>query len=145
MPGEGYAGFWWRLLALSLDAILLGFVWGGFSFVIFGPLAASPSSLIWYSGQALPYGLLNLVFFWLYFALTESSAWQASPGKKALNLKVTDLNGRRLSFGRASARTLAKYLSGLILGIGYLMAAFTRRKQALHDLLAGCLVWKIRS
>jgi uncharacterized RDD family membrane protein YckC len=70
----------------------------------------------------------------------ESSAWQATLGKKILGLKVTDLSGNRITFARASGRFFGKILSGMILGIGFLMAGFTARKQALHDILAGCLV-----
>jgi uncharacterized RDD family membrane protein YckC/type II secretory pathway pseudopilin PulG len=75
-----------------------------------------------------------------YFALMESSASQATLGKLALGLAVTDLEGRRIGLGRALGRTLAKLLSGLPLNLGYLMAAFTARKRALHDLVAGTLV-----
>ena len=85
------------------------------------------------------YGLF-FVGLWLYFALMESSSWQATLGKKALNLQVTDLEGRRISFGRATGRFFGKIISGAILYIGYIMAGFTERKQALHDMLAGCLV-----
>jgi uncharacterized RDD family membrane protein YckC len=58
-----------------------------------------------------------------------------------LNMAVTDLNGNRISFGRASGRFFAKMISGLIpFGIGYIMAGFTEKKQALHDMVASCLV-----
>jgi uncharacterized RDD family membrane protein YckC len=77
---------------------------------------------------------------WIYYALLESSVWQATIGKKLLGLRVTDLAGNRISFARASGRFFGKILSGMILGIGFLMAGFTQRKQALHDILAGCLV-----
>jgi uncharacterized RDD family membrane protein YckC len=77
---------------------------------------------------------------WIYYASLESSAWQATLGKKILGLKVTDLAGNRISFARASGRFFGKIVSGMILGIGFLMAGFTERKQALHDILAGCLV-----
>jgi uncharacterized RDD family membrane protein YckC len=70
----------------------------------------------------------------------ESSSWQATLGKKILGLRVTDLAGNRITFARASGRFFGKILSGMILGIGFLMAGFTARKQALHDILAGCLV-----
>ena len=59
---------------------------------------------------------------------------------RLLGLKVTDLAGNRITFARASGRFFGKILSGMILGIGFLMAGFTARKQALHDILAGCLV-----
>jgi uncharacterized RDD family membrane protein YckC len=76
----------------------------------------------------------------LYYSVMESSPWQATLGKRALGLQVTDLQGRRISFGRATGRYFAKIVSGLTLSIGYLMAGFTRRKQALHDIIAECLV-----
>lgn len=77
---------------------------------------------------------------WLYHALMESSAKQATLGRMALGIRVTDLNGNRIGFGRATGRYFAKILSALILGIGFLMAAFTAKKQALHDIPAGTLV-----
>ncbi|HXI44099.1 MAG TPA: RDD family protein, partial [Bryobacteraceae bacterium] len=70
----------------------------------------------------------------------ESSHYQATLGKKALGIIVTDMNGNRISFARANGRFFGKWVSGMIMNIGYLMAAFTEKKQALHDLLAGCLV-----
>ena len=88
------------------------------------------------------YRLLAAELFlpWLYFALMESSPWQATLGKKAFRLRVTDLEGHRINLGRATLRHLGKILSGLTLFLGYVMAGFTVRKQALHDILAGCLV-----
>jgi uncharacterized RDD family membrane protein YckC len=74
---------------------------------------------------------------WLYTALQECSASQATLGKRLLNLKVTDLDGRRISFARASGRFFGSLIPSF--GIGYCMALFTRRKQALHDIMAGCL------
>ena len=70
----------------------------------------------------------------------ESSSKQGTVGKMILNLRVVDMLGNRISFGRATGRFFGKILSGLILNIGYIMAAFTEKKQALHDMLAGCLV-----
>ena len=86
--------------------------------------------------------ILTVGMSWLYFALLESSARGATLGKMALSMRVTDLEGRRISFMRATGRYFAKYLSGMILAIGYIMAAFTAKKQALHDMLAGTLVAK---
>jgi len=78
---------------------------------------------------------------WLYSAYLESGEKQDTWGKQALSIYVTDLSGNRVSFGRASGRFFAKIISGLIpLGIGYIMAGFTERKQALHDMIASCLV-----
>jgi len=84
--------------------------------------------------------LLTAVLTWLYFAVCESSPWQATLGKLALGIRVTDLEGRRISFWRALGRYLAKFLSTIILCIGFMMAGWTRRKQALHDMLCSTLV-----
>jgi uncharacterized RDD family membrane protein YckC len=78
---------------------------------------------------------------WLYYAYFESSDWQSTIGKRVMSLVVTDLNGNRISFARASGRFFAKIISGLIpLGIGYILAGVTEKKQALHDMIASCLV-----
>jgi len=116
-------GFWRRAVAFLLDLLIL-----------------VPLSLLVQS-NVLPF-LGGLVAWWLYYVLFETSKWQATPGKRALGLKVTDVNGVHIRFGRATGRFFAKPLSGAILGIGFVMAAFTKHKQALHDLLAGTLVLK---
>jgi len=77
---------------------------------------------------------------WLYFALWESSSKQATVGKLILKIRVTDAMGNRITFGRASARYFAKFVSNLTIFIGYLMAAFTQKNQALHDIIAETLV-----
>jgi len=89
--------------------------------------------------------ILMLILFLgvvLYFPLMESSKWQATLGKRAVRIKVTDMYGQRIGFGKALGRFFGKIVSGMILYIGYIMAAFTERKQALHDLMAGTLVVK---
>jgi len=84
---------------------------------------------------------VSLVFTWLYHALMESSEWQATVGKKALGLVVTDMAGQRVSFARSTGRHFGKIITNMVpLFIGYIMAGFTEKKQALHDMLAGCLV-----
>jgi len=93
-----------------------------------------------YARPILAIRLLGLMMNWIYYAALESSVWQATIGKKVLGLTVTDLAGNRITFGRASGRFFGMLLSGFILGIGFLMAGFTERKQALHDMIAGCLV-----
>jgi uncharacterized RDD family membrane protein YckC len=140
-----YAGFWLRAVAFAIDNLLLGIVAG---WVILKPRmdrAGIPldNPLVFVtdtSRQMLALKLAVLAAGWLYWALLESSAWQATLGKKILGLRVTDLEGRRISFARASGRYFGKLFSQLILLIGFLMAAFTARKQALHDMIAGCLV-----
>lgn len=84
---------------------------------------------------------LSILLQWLYFAYLESGEKQATWGKQILGLYVTDLSGNRVSFGRASGRFFGKMITGMIpLGIGYIMAGFTERRQALHDMIASCLV-----
>ena len=78
----------------------------------------------------------QLVFFWLYFAAFQSSRFQATPGMMLMNLKVVNADGNRMSFANATGRTFASLLSGLILGIGYLLGLFNPARQCLHDMLA---------
>ena len=133
-----YAGFWKRVAAYIIDAVVLavgGYVIG---LIVGGPLAAGGVRDV---GALESLGnLLGAVVVWLYHALLESSTAQATVGKMVLGIIVTDLEGARLSFGRASVRFFGRILSALILGIGLLMVGFTRRKQGLHDMIAGCLV-----
>lgn len=94
-------------------------------------------------GEFSHMALVAMVFLlvqWLYFGLMESSERQATIGKLAVGLKVTDLKGRPISFWRASARYFAKFLSLVPLGAGFVMAFFNRRKQGFHDLITSCLV-----
>ena len=83
---------------------------------------------------------LGLIIGWLYFAVMESSTSQGTVGKMALGIKVTDTEGNKISFLRATGRHFGKIISSIILGIGYIMIAFTQKKQGLHDMLAECLV-----
>ena len=83
---------------------------------------------------------LSVVVLWLYYAILECGAHQATFGKRALAIKVTSLAGERVGFWRSFGRQAGKILSTALLGLGFVLAAFTRRKQALHDLLARCLV-----
>jgi uncharacterized RDD family membrane protein YckC len=145
-----YAGFWLRLAAYLIDSILLGIAVGIFIFMpLLGQSGAgemSPESF-WAlymdtSRQGIARRLLVVMAAWLYWALLESSALQATPGKRMLGLFVTDLQGRRITFARASGRFFGKAISGFLLMAGYIMAGFTEKKQALHDMLAGCLVLK---
>ncbi len=119
-----YAGFWKRFLAYLIDAILLGII-GGLLTINMETAAAST---------------VTTILGWLYVAGMESSARQATIGKSVLGMYVTDLEGQRLSFLRATVRYFAKILSAIILLIGFIMAAFTARKQALHDIIASTLV-----
>jgi uncharacterized RDD family membrane protein YckC len=84
--------------------------------------------------------LVAPIVFWCYFCGMESSPLQGTLGKKAVGIYVTDEQGQRVTFARATGRHFAKILSGVLLGIGFLVAGFARRKQAWHDFLSGCLV-----
>jgi uncharacterized RDD family membrane protein YckC len=143
-----YAGFWLRFVAWIIDMVLLDIVLGMF---VMGPILGSSLTsiqpgnlfdLIRVLGpKLLEVQLITLAVMWLYYALMESSSWQATLGKKALGLEVTDLSGRRLTFGRATGRFFGKIVSfPFTLGVGYIMAGFTGHKQALHDMMASCLV-----
>jgi uncharacterized RDD family membrane protein YckC len=135
-----YAGLWKRFCAAFLDGLILGIP---LLLVRFGILPWSQSE---YTRQDrfIDCGLtlLEHVIYWLYYALMESSAQSATLGKMAVGIRVTDLEGARISFGRATGRYFGKFVSAIILMIGFIMAAFTQRKQALHDLMAGTLVIK---
>jgi uncharacterized RDD family membrane protein YckC len=128
-----YAGFWRRLAGYLIDSILVSIVGG----ILFAILAAAGGD----AGAVIGY-LIWIVGTFVYSAAMESSSYQATVGKIALGIQVTDLNGNRISFGRALGRNLAKILSAIILYIGFIMAAFTERKQGLHDMIAGTLVVK---
>ncbi len=135
-----YAGFWKRFAATLIDylIILVPTFIITFSFMVFGGLEGQSKRQ---QLELIVQGI-SIVLNWLYFGFMESSPLQATVGKLALGLIVTDVDGRPLSFARATGRYFGKLLSGLTLCIGYIMAGFTQRKQALHDIIAGCLVIK---
>ena len=144
-----YAGFWLRLLAYALDTIVVSLVTTPtISAVLrnFGLGDLTPAQFFdsafmqQHAGPIFLANVITLIEMGLYSSLLESSPWQATLGKRVVGLRVTDLNGQRLSFGRATTRYFAKMLSALSLMIGYVMAGFTEKKQALHDLLVGTLV-----
>lgn len=141
-----YAGFWRRVAATCIDwaiewvaSYVVGFVVSFLFFLIISPEAIQDPAV----AEALA-GLIGWVVAvlvgWLYYAIFESSPKQATPGKMALGLVVTDIHGCRLSFGRATGRYFAKIISVLTLGIGFIMAGFTPRKQGLHDFIASTVV-----
>jgi len=150
-----YAGFWLRFVALLIDGLILGipfmfvvivamFFLGGFGLMMHrNPVDPRVAAAV-VGPLIVGYFFAMLIFLgleWLYFAGMESSERQATFGKAAVSLRVTDLDGGRLSFGHATGRFFAKIVSGLIpFAIGYIMAGFTAKKQALHDIIAGTLV-----
>src|SRR6267142_297156 len=159
VPGirVSYAGFWMRFLAWMIDGALLT----GIAFIVLGrlvnlarvggifgslePLDELDNLDDWYAvlglGGTIAFAHFYILVSWLYHAFMESSAWQGTIGKRALGIVVTDANGARINFGRASGRFFSRLVSNMIpLGIGYILAGFTRQKQALHDLISNCLV-----
>ncbi len=153
---EDHAGFWKRVAAYILDAIILWVpnmlimkAMGGDAAqeTMKQAVMAAPGDLHvmitayeqFYSTMSTAL-IITTVLAWVYFALCESSPWQATVGKLALGIRVTDLQGNRISIPRALGRYPAKFLSTLILCIGFLMVGWTRRKQGLHDMIAGTLV-----
>ncbi|MGL5094999.1 MAG: RDD family protein [Planctomycetia bacterium] len=142
-----YATFGARFVAAFVDGVigmilgaLIGGVAGG---VLGGIMGANGAGVEQIQNVAGPLGnILGIFVAWLYEALMVSSPAQATYGKQMMGLYVTDLEGRRIGFTRATGRHFAKNLSVLTLFIGYIMAAFTERRQALHDICAGTLVLK---
>ena len=155
-PGLVYAGFWLRFVAYIIDGVVVS-VFAGILIVIlflathFGsvlrnlPNNANPDA-IWQATFIEAFVILfvsALIGVWLYYACMESSRYRGTLGKMALGIIVTNMQVRPISFGRASGRFFAKIITGLIpLCIGYIMAGFTAKKQALHDMIASCLVMR---
>lgn len=140
-----YAGFWKRVAATLLDSIILmfsGMILGGIvGGILGGIMGASGADLTTINIASGVAGYIaGTILRWLYYTLLESSNKQATLGKMALGIVVTDMNGQRISFGKANGRYWGMILSSLLLGIGFIMVAFTEKKQGLHDILAGCLV-----
>jgi uncharacterized RDD family membrane protein YckC len=149
-----YAGFWLRVVAHLIDDLLLGIGIGilvliGVAMVgvdsirsmiegMNGEDFQMPGAMI---SAIVLVTLASIVLVWVYNAAMESSKHQGTLGKMALGLIVTDSQGRPIGFAHATGRYFAKIITGLIpFGIGYAMAGFTEKKQALHDMIAGCLV-----
>jgi len=153
-PALPYAGFWLRFVAYIIDGFVLG---AGFFAIILVLLMVTglgsavgrihseedigeAFALVGVASIFLGIGIA-IVGGWLYFAMMESSSWQATLGKRALSIQVTDMAGQRISFGRASGRHFGKVITNLIpFAIGWILAGVTEKKQALHDMIASCLV-----
>lgn len=149
-----YAGFWLRLAAFIIDSFVLQLAGGIFALPIIitmvgGIIAAAqqPDSatkvmaiISVVAGSILLLVLIALTIGWLYYAIMESSTPQGTLGKMAVGIKVTDMEGKPISFARATGRYFGKIISKMILYVGFIMAGFTDKKQALHDIMADCLV-----
>ena len=153
-----FAGFWLRFVAYIIDTVIIYALQSFIFLPIFGLLGISFASRAdefenMYEAEAMgaigamvgassAVFLLSTVIALLYWSLMESSKYQATVGKLALGLKVTDMDGKSLDFVKALVRNLCKIISGMIMCIGYIMAGFTEKKQGLHDIIANTLVVK---
>lgn len=140
LPDVEYAGFWRRFGAYIIDSVILAVVYQILTIITnidTGSEFAGPQS-----PEEILFSLVLIAISWLYFALLESSEKQATFGKMALGMQVTDDEGKRISFAKATGRFFGKIISGMILMIGYLMIIWTEKKQALHDKMVRTLVIK---
>lgn len=144
---RGYGGFWLRTCAYVLDSFILCAIF----FVLFMLLGGVVTMDEGFRAGVSPNRRLSMIVGfiaiflvllgpWLYWALSESSSWQATLGKKALGLKVVDADGQRIGFWRASGRFFAKIISSVPFGIGFFMVGFMDKKQGLHDVIASTYV-----
>lgn len=153
-----YAGFWLRFAAYIIDQLVIGIA----GFIIAVPIIAGivafgvklsflkdRNNFFDEGGLVMVGGIIGLVMLaiifsimmkWLYYALMESSKFGGTLGKMAVSIKVIDYEGNRISFGRATGRYFSRIITNMTLWIGYIMAGFTDKKQALHDMIASCLV-----
>jgi uncharacterized RDD family membrane protein YckC len=140
-----YAGFWKRFAAYFIDEIILNFI-GVLVMLVVAAIVGVPMGLSGFDEDIVVplvliyFGIIGFLLNWLYHTALESSSRKATLGKMAMGIVVTDMEGGRISFGRANGRFWSKILSGLFFSIGYIIAGFTERKQALHDLIAATLV-----
>ncbi len=133
------AGFLKRAVAIFIDSLVLTVVMFAIMFTIgffIGGMLSNPESLATINNFGM---LFNVVMVWLYFAVQESSEHQATVGKRVMGIYVINRDEMRLTFAQATIRYFSKYLSSILM-IGFIMAAFTKNKQALHDLIADTLV-----
>lgn len=153
-----YAGFWLRFAAYIIDQFVIGiaglilavpFIVAIVAFGINLSVMNSASDFFDQGGWMMISGiiglivlvaLLSVVMKWLYYALMESSKYGGTLGKMAVSIKVVDLEGNRISFGRATGRYFSRIITNMTLLIGYILAGVTQKKQALHDMIASCLV-----
>jgi uncharacterized RDD family membrane protein YckC len=149
-PSVEYAGFWRRWMALAIDSLILSIP--SAIIVVLFILPTITAALHSDDADMIAATVLSSIVSWIwmaillslipiaYYSLFEASSYQATPGKMALGIIVTDMDGRQISFARSLGRNFGKIISKMILYIGFFMVAFTPKQQALHDMLADCLV-----
>ncbi|MCD6366877.1 MAG: RDD family protein [Bacteroidales bacterium] len=146
--------FWLRFSAYLLDSFLVGII-VKYTFVILGyyPKLMSQSKMLQlihngnFSFSAIIdvnafvwYAVISNLLIIFYFTILETSPLQATLFKRLFKIKVVDMEGNRVSFLRAFMRNICKIISTLILSIGFIMALFNKKGQALHDICANCRV-----
>lgn len=136
-----YGGFWRRLAALLLDALVLYFP-AAIVRVLLGLPAINSMTSTMNVDSSLPMiaSAVELFMDWLYVAFLVASRSRATLGMMVMDLQVSDLHGARISFSRATWRYFAQFLSVITLFIGYFMQPFNARRQTLHDMLSGTVV-----
>ncbi len=129
-PRVDYAGFGTRFIAWLIDGVIISLL--GWLMGIFLGVNAFEASwgVIWFNN------ILSL----LYFIVMEGGSKNATIGKQLVGIRVTDMQGAPIGYDKAALRNICKILSALILLIGFIMIAFTERKQGLHDSIANTLV-----
>jgi uncharacterized RDD family membrane protein YckC len=132
-----YGGFWKRFATYVLDSVLLQFVIYVLALVVGFKCCLAEGGL---GELTAMWVILSILILWIYFAAMVISDTRATVGKLALGIIVSDLHGKQITFGRASGRYFGKIISGIILGVGFIMAGFTDKKQSLHDIISDCLV-----
>jgi uncharacterized RDD family membrane protein YckC len=140
-----YASGLMRLAAFLIDHILISAILSLFTWHLWWgiPWGEDWNYNTWHFSLFFHrYSLLRFVIFVFYYALMESSQYQATLGKMALGIKVGDMDNQRIDFSKAMLRNISKILSSLILFIGYIMIIFDDRKQGLHDKIADTFVVK---
>lgn len=130
-----YAGFWKRVLASFIDSLISSALAGIVVLVAVMTYKSMDESFL-----EMTFNISVFLIGWIYFATMESSARQGTLGKLAVGIKVVDNESNKIGFVRATVRYLGKIISYIAVGIGFIMVAFTRKKQGLHDMMAGCLV-----
>jgi uncharacterized RDD family membrane protein YckC len=143
-----YAGFWLRVWAGSIDiaievlvALLVTVIVDSVMKITTPRYGLSPITARYVTGIAFIFVLA--IGAWLYSAFSESSRWHATLGKRIVGLQVLTAAGGRLSFGQATVRHFMKFLSLFTATVGFMMAGWTRRCQALHDMPSDCIVVKV--
>jgi len=135
-----YIGFWERFGAHLIDGVILIVALIGFFILDTAILMLLWAPLSYYDATYVFAYLLWFLFVFLYYVYMESSSRQGTFGKNVLGIIVTDLDGNRISCGRATVRFIGRIIESISYGLLYLIIPFTAKKQGLHDFMAGTIV-----